>query len=108
MKLFLVALFFYLILFSVNSFAQENEIPNSEIPSSVHPTEVVDDKPLLFEHEIKASRKDTIQTKIIPALQTKIKSEQSKPGSGKEEDALSFNFLYYIIQKFKISDLVDN
>jgi hypothetical protein len=44
-----------------------------------------------------------------PATVIKAKGpEQAKPSSTKEEDALSFNFLYYIIQKFKISDLIDD
>jgi len=34
---------------------------------------------------------------------------QIKPSANeKEEDPLSFNFLYFIIQKFKISDIVDD
>ena len=34
----------------------------------------------------------------------KAKSDKAKEG---EEDALSFNFLYYIIENYKFSDLMD-
>lgn len=33
--------------------------------------------------------------------------EAEKNEAKKEEDVLSFNFLYYIIQKFKMSDIVE-
>ena len=89
-------------------FAQVDTSP--EIPSSTHYPEINttnDDKPLIFELEIKAAKKDSVQIKV-PQPAIKSKSDQAKPSSSKEEDALSFNFLYYIIQKFKISDLVDD
>ena len=39
-----------------------------------------------------------------------ISRSVTKPGDAKsndEEEALKFNFLYFIIQKFKISDIID-
>lgn len=41
---------------------------------------------------------------------TKTKSEASKSAAKEkaEEDPLNFNFLYFIIQRFKISDIVDD
>lgn len=36
------------------------------------------------------------------------KSKGDKTAEKSEDDALSFNFLFYIIQKFKISDLKNN
>jgi hypothetical protein len=38
---------------------------------------------------------------------TPAHTEQKPAGAKEDDDALSFNFLYYIIQKFKISDLID-
>ena len=32
---------------------------------------------------------------------------KTSPNPEEQEDPLSFNFLYYVIQKFKISDLID-
>ena len=73
---------------------------------------LTDDKPLLMEHDSKPKgpTRDSIALHNRPAStgtpSTKPKSpEHSK--SKEEDDALSFNFLYYIIQKFKISDLID-
>lgn len=68
-----------------------------------------EDKAVLFEQENKAPRviilstvKDTANVKST--LKPKV---PTKPESKNEEDALSFNFLYYIIQKYKISDIID-
>ncbi len=104
---------FYLftIVFLLSGFSVLAQVDTSpEIPSSTHYPEINttnDDKPLIFELEIKASKKDSVQIKIAQPA-TKSKSDLAKPSSSKEDDALSFNFLYYIIQKFKISDLVDD
>ena len=41
---------------------------------------------------------------------SQISRSVNKPGDAKsndEEEALKFNFLYFIIQKFKISDIID-
>jgi hypothetical protein len=95
-------------LLSLAAMAQIDDSPTSEIPSASHMPEstTIDDKPLLFENEIKAQRRDSAQAKW-PGITTKPKADH-KPSSSKDGDALSFNFLYYIIQKFKISDLVDD
>lgn len=69
-----------------------------------------EEKPLLSEPEGKVSTNTLRETVITPSpSKSKTKNSDSKPtATGKaEEDALSFNFLYYIIQKFKISDIVD-
>lgn len=42
-----------------------------------------------------------VRTPMIP-----VKSQQ-KPKSGGDDSILSFNFLYYIIQKYKLQDIVD-
>jgi len=50
-------------------------------------------------------------TREIPrdsSIQVKtIKSVKSAERAQKEEDPLSFNFLYYIIEKFKMSDIIE-
>ncbi|MDL5048527.1 hypothetical protein QQ054_21165 [Oscillatoria amoena NRMC-F 0135] len=40
---------------------------------------------------------------IRPAAQKKTDGKNENP----QDDILSFNFLYYIIQRFKLSDIVD-
>jgi len=83
---------------SLNEFQDLNQ--NSEL-------NLEEDKTLLFEgeskpvfHEHEVFTPNNTETKTIS-------SESTKASSKEEEDALSFNFLYYIIQKFKYSDLVD-
>jgi hypothetical protein len=67
-----------------------------------------DDKTLLLESEgQKPSSSQPIQKEAVTVNKSaKSKSDKAQPDK-EEEDALSFNFLYYIIQKFKISDIVD-
>jgi hypothetical protein len=94
-----------------SSMAQEG-IPVNEIPDiNFHP-ETNDDKPLLFEPDKSTSNSEKSNQQKEQAT-TATKTGKAKvgdpknPGTKNEDDALSFNFLYYIIQKFKISDIVE-
>jgi len=84
-------------LLSVSAYAQHEGLPPgaSQDPNHLEYS-LTDDKPLLLDHDSKSKgpTRDSIAT-------------HNKPLNGEDEDALSFNFLYYIIQKFKISDLID-
>lgn len=89
--------------------AQEGS-PNNETPELSpipDPVELKEEKPLLYEPEGKTTITTQRETTITTPAKPKSKSPDSKSPSKQEEDALSFNFLYYIIQKFKISDIVD-
>ncbi len=96
--------------------AQENrEDPTEEIKelNATHPElNLEEDKTLISEPDQKVNGQHPAVLKEAPAStlkSSKIKADGVKPVAEKEEDdALSFNFLYYIIQKFKISDIVDN
>jgi hypothetical protein len=106
MKITFTTLLFILILGSLTVAAQENDIPLNE-PQFVNgnpDSNLNEDRPLLFEPDSKSTKRDSTQLKVT---NHKAKTEQ-RPSSSKNDDALSFNFLYYIIQKFKISDLIDN
>ena len=107
---------FLLCLMTLQSMAQDEGVPAINPQESSHQEiNLNEEKPAVVEHEIKTPRsspgqnKDSVQTKTQVLLQpAKSKSaENNKPSSKEEEDALSFNFLYYIIHKFKYSDLVD-
>lgn len=53
---------------------------------------------------IKENHRDSLVVKplvVVPAAKPKTE------GKKKDEETLSYNFLYYIIQKFKGSDVVD-
>lgn len=49
----------------------------------------------------KEAQRDSVQVKPSRAVKSNEKTQE------KEEDPLSFNFLYYIIEKFKLSDVID-
>jgi hypothetical protein len=49
----------------------------------------------------KETQRDSVQVRPSKAIKANEKTEE------KEEDPLSFNFLYYIIEKFKLSDVID-
>lgn len=67
---------------------------------------IYDEKPLMMEQDQKyRSTTDTLQHRAVtPAAKPAAKDPKKQPeGSG---DPLNFNFLYYIIQKFKASELM--
>lgn len=77
-----------------------------------------EDKTLIYDHPTHSNNRDTVQL-IVPATvpvrttpaaiarPAKPDNHKGKAKDKDEEDALSFNFLYYMLQKFKMSDLVD-
>jgi len=97
-----------MITFSAN--AQEGT-HDQELPDIIFNQELQEEKPFLYDPA--TSTEKTAQSREL--LISTPKSAKPKSGDGskntalkpEEEDALSFNFLYYIIQKFKISDIVE-
>lgn len=80
--------------------------PEELVPPFVE-TSTREDKPLIYEPEGKApnSNQPTISpatSKPKPKATDTAKNIATKP----EDDALSFNFLLHIIQKFKSSDVI--
>lgn len=104
---------FPLLLLCFSAVAQE-ELQVIETPDPSHRELNLDeDKILIYDHPSHTSVvRDTIQTiqRIAPA--THVKSSRAEAGRSakkdkEDEEALKFNFLYYMLQKFKLSDLVD-
>lgn len=90
--------------------AQEEGIPGYELQDPAHPGLNTEEKTLLVDPEVRSFRpvRDSLASRSFSTQ--KKTSETSKSSAGKpknEEDPLSFNFLYYIIQKFKVSDIID-
>ncbi len=112
---FSLVLFLALFLLGFKSNAQDEQ-PSQEVIelNQQHPElNLSDDKTLLMDADVKASKgqPNSRETNVLPTPVVKGKSDGlAKPSSGEktEEDPLSFNFLYFIIQKFKISDIVDD
>ena len=77
-----------------------------------------DDKILLMDGEVKpAKTQSNLHEASNPAVQSpsNVNAKNKSDGPTKtssnektEEDPHSFNFIYFIIQKFKISDIVDD
>jgi hypothetical protein len=98
-----------LVFFSAN--AQE-EAPTNEMTDLNYYPDLQEEKSLLSDPTSNSIEKTSSLSK--EQLIAVPKSGKSKSGEGSklplsepEDDALSFNFLYYIIQKFKISDIVE-
>lgn len=110
-KILSVGLFTGALFLCLPVFAQEELPPgipavgNLQDPNQIN---INEDKPLLYE----PTRTTRDSVSVAPARTNSTAPAKPKaPNGGKtskaEEDALSFNFLYYIIQKFKFSDIID-
>jgi len=102
-----------LLLCSYSLLAQEENFSTQEMQElKQHPElNLEDDKTLFMESDSKQSKMPSSSLKDNnSANQAKPKAEvnKSQAKDKNEEDALNFNFLYYIIQRFKISDIVDD
>ena len=87
--------------------AQDRDLTPSESADVNHSeSSANDDKISNIEHDLKPRiiRDSVMYRKGAASLGHKDKSNDPKT---EEDDAMSFNFLYYIIQKFKFSDLID-
>lgn len=97
-------------LLSQSSYAQEDGYPlNGFQEPSYQELNLNDDKSLIYDHnENRPARTiQSIQRDSLAIQSAKNKAVKKPTAEKKEDDALSFNFLYYIIQKYKISDIVD-
>lgn len=121
--LHLLALIAFLQLGAAVKASAQDGLPNPEL--SGFPNQEVnpyDDKPLIYEHELKSnskivrdstssSRSTSNSGATNGSAGSKTKSTSStevrKPNNSRGDDPLNFNFLYYIIHKFKSSDLID-
>ena len=101
---------FFILSFTLK--AQE-ESPVLESPEpTTRETNFDEDKTLIYDHPShNPVVKDSAQALphvVIPTPKLgKPDAHKESRKERNEEDALSFNFLYYMIQKFKLSDLID-
>ena len=103
-------------LLSVDSFAQDEGLPSYELQDANNQELNYndEDKTLIFEPDVKSAKQTPSEshqgTTIVPSKGKNLdsgKQASSNANTKEGEDALSFNFLYYIIQKYKGSDIVD-
>jgi len=99
----------FITLLTGNLYAQDDGYPlyNFQEPG-YQELNLNEDKSLIYEHNENRPIR-TIQSlqRDSSAMAAKNKLPKKAATDKKEDDALSFNFLYYIIQKYKISDIVD-
>jgi hypothetical protein len=104
-------------LLATRALAQEGTQTNTELQElNSHPElNINDDKTLIMDGDSKPAKVSTTARDTNTPSNTNAKKQEqqqrpsSNPSNNKaEEDPLSFNFLYFIIQKFKFSDIVDN
>ena|SRR6185295_12349411 len=88
--------------------AQE-EMPVVENPDPYHREFNLNEDKILIYDRSHSTVKDSVQLlqRTIPAHSTKAVRPDASKSKEAEDDALSFNFLYYMLQKFKLSDLID-
>lgn len=109
---FSICLLLAVCLLSSPASAQESTGTDIQEPNNHPELNQGEDKTVIMESDMKTM-------KVSPARETNTtsssvkKQEQQKPSSNPssdktQEDPLSFNFLYFIIQKFKFSDIVDD
>ena len=113
------ALIVFVSLLSFASFGQDEGQPlPAELQDANHQELNLntEDKTLIYEHSSKSGKSTSSETPqnsiLIPAKAKN--SETNKPASIPSnsntkdgDDALSFNFLFYIIQKYKFADIID-
>ena len=102
-------------LFALPALAQEDSQGNADIQelNSHQELNLNDDKTLIMDVDAKPKANSIVRdSPVATQANTKKQDQQqrsSSPSTDKaQEDPLSFNFLYFIIQKFKISDIVDD
>jgi hypothetical protein len=88
----------------------QDEVPGPDL-NSINTTDPgdYDEKPLLYEPEGRATRtvvSDTVTSRPAIQAQPKKATPASEAKKKEESDPLNFNFLFYIIQTFKSSDLM--
>jgi len=110
---FSLVLFAVTCLFGTRASAQDEGQPNPEFQelNQQHPdVSLTDDKTLLMDADVKVSKGQTNSREAVAPVNRNKNDNTVKPSSNDktEEDPLSFNFLYFIIQKFKISDIIDD
>jgi hypothetical protein len=99
----------------VLSVQAQDELPTLEAldPNIHRELNLGEDKTLIYDHPshlsvVKDSSQSLRPMPLSPAKISKAAEAQKSARRDREdEDVLSFNFLYYMLQKFKMSDLVD-
>jgi hypothetical protein len=106
-----ISIITFFLVMSLTTLAQVQELESVDLPSH-QITEITDsetdEKPgklLLNPEKDSVVRINSSKSKVIAEP---VKAEKLKEEAEQEDSILSFNFIYYIIKKFKFSDIVDH
>jgi hypothetical protein len=108
----------FISLLSFVSFGQDEGSPINELQDVNHQELNLndEDKTLIYDQDSKSSKNvssETHQNSVAVPAKAKSADAHKQPPSPNSvtardgDDALSFNFLFYIIQKYKFSDIID-
>lgn len=108
----LLFVLFAVILCTLTAKAQE-ETPIIEGPDPAHrEINYNEDKSLIYDQAVhhQPGVRDSMTVAPKPTNRAVVRPDMPREGQKPkhEDDALRFNFLYYIIQKYKISDIIEN
>lgn len=110
----ILSLLYFLVFTSISVFAQEAGSPSFESYDTEHlrdrekiistPGESIDPQKPIQPNKDSATVK--IQRNVYKPSPV-VPKDQNKPKDQHDDGILSFNFLYYLIQKYKMQDIVD-
>ena len=81
-----------------NAFSQDDRIPDLD-------QSISNNSELLLEGELKITKPIQVSSDTVIVKPTVKKADKGKPDENKS--VLSFNFLYYLIERYKLADIVD-
>lgn len=90
----------------VVAFAQDDRIPDLDSGNGLRDNRFDPSTDVLPESDVK-SIKPTVIPRDTISLKPGVKKPDPKAKPEENSSVLSFNFLYYLIERFKLSDIVD-
>lgn len=103
-KLLCPILFVAFLHISVFSSAQEKQFPSTDESSRIDEL----NQGLDAHHSTLRERESQRDSVSVKSIASNIPKMDAAAKSKVEEETLSFNFLYFIIQKFKVSDMIND
>ncbi|MBX2961319.1 MAG: hypothetical protein KF687_02335 [Cyclobacteriaceae bacterium] len=87
--------------------AQDDRMPDLDSGNGVKEQRFDPTTDFLPEAELKNQKTVIIPRDTVAALKPSVKKPDPKAKPEENASVLSFNFLYYLIERFKLSDIVD-
>jgi len=88
------------------SFAQDDRIPDLDLGNGLKEQRFDPSTDILSESDVKINKSVVIPRDTL-SLKPAAKKTDSKTKPEESTSVLSFNFLYYLLERYKLSDIVD-